>query len=84
MFKKFVSILWTYSPQDYWIKLWSKTSLDEKVRALASDLQYRYGLTASEIQDVAKALKEVGNQMGDIAGAVKGNARKGRKKKEIK
>jgi len=79
MFKKFTSILWTYSPQDYWIKLWSKTSVDEKVRALASDLQYRYNLTASEIQDVAKALKEVGNQIGDIPGAAKGKARKGRK-----
>tara|TARA_R100000935_G_scaffold47882_1_gene72118 strand:+ start:1955 stop:2206 length:252 start_codon:yes stop_codon:yes gene_type:complete len=82
MFKKFVSILWTFSPQDYWLKLWSKTSVDEKAKALASDLQYRYGLTVEEIKDVTKALKEVANQIGDVGGAVKGKARKGRKKKK--
>jgi hypothetical protein len=30
---------------------------------------------------VGAAIKEVGNQMGDIADAAKGKARKGRKKK---
>lgn len=84
MFKKFVNILWTFSPQDYWLKLWSKTSIDEKAKALANDLQYRYGLTVAEIKDVTKALKEVANQIGDVGGAVKGKARKGRKKKEVK
>lgn len=84
MFKKFVSILWTFSPQDYWLKLWSKTSVDEKAKALAYDLQYRYGLTVTEIKDVTEALKEVANQIGDVGGAVKGKARKGRKKKDVK
>ena len=30
------------------------------------------------------AVKEVGNQAGDVADAVKGKARKGRKKKNVK
>jgi len=33
----------------------------------------------TEIADVAKALKEVGNQIGDIDDALKGEERKGRK-----
>ena len=40
----------------------------------------RYKLTAQELSDVGKAIKEVGNQLGDVGGAVKGKARKGRKK----
>ena len=32
-----------------------------------------------EIQDVADAVKEVGNQVGDVAKAVKGKPRTGRK-----
>ena len=36
-------------------------------------------LTADELADVAKAIKEVGNQIDDIDNALKGEARKGRK-----
>ena len=44
------------------------------------EIKKRYKLTAGELADVAKAIKEVGNQLGDIDDAVKGKARKGRKK----
>jgi|TARA_B110000977_G_C10801517_1_gene386486 hypothetical protein len=33
MFKKLINVLWTYSPQAYWIWLWTKTQIDEKVKA---------------------------------------------------
>jgi|TARA_B110000495_G_C22910800_1_gene531853 hypothetical protein len=39
MLKKFASILWTYSPEDYWKALWSKTQIDEKVRAKAKKVK---------------------------------------------
>ena len=41
--------------------------------------QKRYKLTATELADIGRAIKEVGNQIGDIGGAVKGKGRKGRK-----
>ena len=64
-----------------WVLLWSKTSIDEKAIATVKEIKKRYKLTAEELADVAKAIKEVGNQLGDIDDAVKGKARKGRKKK---
>ena len=38
--------------------------------------------TRAEVSDVAQAIKEVGNQLGDIDDAIKGKARKGRKVKK--
>ena len=35
-----------------------------------------------EMQDIAKAIKEVGDQIDDIGGALKGKERKGRKSKK--
>tara|TARA_R110002049_G_scaffold99948_1_gene243064 strand:+ start:4911 stop:5141 length:231 start_codon:yes stop_codon:yes gene_type:complete len=67
--------------RDVWVLLWSKTSIDEKAIATVKEIKKRYKLTAEELADVAKAIKEVGNQLGDIDDAVKGKARKGRKKK---
>ena len=67
--------------KDVWVLLWSKTSIDEKAIATVKEIKKRYKLTAEELADVAKAIKEVGNQLGDIDEAVKGKARKGRKKK---
>jgi len=60
--------------------LWSKTTLDEKAIATMKDVKKRYKLTAQELSDVAKAIREVGNQIGDIDDALKGKGRKGRKK----
>jgi len=64
-----------------WNALWSKTTIDEKAIATVEEIKKRYKLTAQELADVADAIKEVGNQLGDIDNAVKGEERKGRKKK---
>ena len=66
--------MWKLTKQywkDVWVLLWSKTSIDEKAIATVKEIKKRYKLTAKE---------EVGNQLGDIDDAVKGKARKGRKK----
>ena len=74
--------MWKLTKQyfkDVWALLWSKTTLDEKAIATAKEIKERYNLTMLELSDVAKAIKEVGNQIGDIDDAVKGKKRKGRK-----
>lgn len=71
--KEFFSNAWNY--------IWSKTTVDEKAVATVKEIKRRYKLTAEELADVAKAIKEVGNQIGDIDDAVAGKPRKGRKKK---
>ncbi len=68
--------------KDVWALLWSKTEIDEKVIATVKDVKKRYKLTMQEMQDIAKAIKEVGNQIDDIGGALKGKERKGRKSKK--
>ena len=65
--------------KDVWTILWSKTTVDEKAVATVKEIKRRYKLTAQELADVAVAIKEVGNQIGDIDDAVKGRKRKGRK-----
>jgi hypothetical protein len=70
--------------KDIWVLLWSKTTIDEKAIATVKEIKKRYKLTAEELADVAKAIKEVGNQFEDIDDAVKGKPRKGRKKKDVK
>jgi len=62
-----------------WKALWSKTTVDEKAIATIKEVKKRAKLTTQELQDVVKAFKEVGNQIGDIDNALKGEARKGRK-----
>jgi phage-related minor tail protein len=77
--------MWKLTKQyikDVWNLLWSKTSIDEKALSTVKEIKKRYKLTAQELSDVAKAIKEVGNQLGDIDDAVKGKARKGRKTKK--
>ena len=68
--------------KDMWNYIWSKTSVDEKAIATIKEIKKRYKLTAQELKDVADAVKEVGNQLGDIDNALKGKARKGRKTKK--
>ena len=65
--------------KDMWNYLWGKTSVDEKALATVKEIKRRYKLTAQELKEVAKARKEVGNQMGDIDNALRGEKRKGRK-----
>ena len=62
-----------------WKNIWSKTTVDEKAIETAKEIKRRFNLTSQELKDVAKAIKEVGNQIGDIDDALKGKARKGRK-----
>ena len=65
--------------KDVWDYIWSKTTVDEKAIAAVKEIKRRYKLTSDELRDVAKAIKEVGNQLGDIDNALRGEERKGRK-----
>tara|TARA_R100000655_G_scaffold35997_2_gene69931 strand:- start:1508 stop:1741 length:234 start_codon:yes stop_codon:yes gene_type:complete len=74
--------MWRLTKQywkDMWKALWSKTTVDEKAIATIKEVKKRAKLTTQELQDVVKAFKEVGNQIGDIDNAIKGEERKGRK-----
>tara|TARA_R100001015_G_C4520595_1_gene89690 strand:- start:251 stop:484 length:234 start_codon:yes stop_codon:yes gene_type:complete len=74
--------MWKLTKQywiDVWTLLWSKTTVDEKAIATVKEIKRRYKLTSQELADVAVAIKEVGNQIGDIDDAIKGKKRKGRK-----
>jgi len=79
---KKIKIMWKTTKQycnDVWNYIWSKTSVDEKAIAAVKEIKRRYKLTSDELRDVAKAIKEVGNQIGDIDNALRGEERKGRK-----
>ena len=65
--------------KDVWSLLWSKTEIDEKAIAAIEEIKRRYQLTSDEVADVIKTIKEVGNQVEEIGGALKGHKRKGRK-----
>ena len=70
--------MWKLTKQyfkDVWALLWSKTEIDEKAIAALDEIKRRYKLTSDEVADVVKAVKEVGNQVGDISGALKGKKR---------
>ena len=74
--------MWRLTKQywkDVWKALWSKTTVDEKAITTIKEVKKRAKLTTQELQDVVKAFKEVGNQIGDIDNALKGEERKGRK-----
>ena len=65
--------------KDGWNWLLGKTTVDEKAIAAVKEIKRRNKLTTEELRDVAKAIKEVGNKVGDIDNALKGEERKGRK-----
>tara|TARA_R100000030_G_C3188606_1_gene107761 strand:+ start:46 stop:324 length:279 start_codon:yes stop_codon:yes gene_type:complete len=74
--------MWKLTKQywkNMWKALWSKTTVDEKAIATIKEVKKRAKLTTQELQDVVKAFKEVGNQIGDIDNALRGEERKGRK-----
>jgi len=81
MFKKIIHVIWTYSLQDYWIAIWSRTTIDEKAKSTLVEIVKRYKLTADELADVGRAIKEVGNQLGHVPKAVAGKTRKRAPKK---
>lgn len=77
--------MWNLTKQywkDMWKALWSKTTVDEKAIATIKEVKKRAKLTTKELKDVVEAFKEVGNQIGDIDNALKGEERKGRKTKK--
>ena len=76
MFKKIIHVLWTFSLQDYWRAIWSKTTIDEKAEATLVEIVKRYKLTATELSDVSKAIKEVGNQLAHVPKAAAGKTKK--------
>ena len=77
--------MWRLTKQywkNMWKALWSKTTVDEKAIATIKEVKKRAKLTTQELKDVVEAFKEVGNQIGDIDNALKGEERKGRKTKK--
>ena len=85
MFKKIIHVIWTYSLQDSWRAVWSKTTIDEKAEKTLLEIVKRYKLTANELAYVGRAIKEVGNQLGHVPKAVAGKTKKrAPKKKAVK
>ena len=56
--------------------------LEEKFADLKKDVTIRVDRVGQELSDVGKAIKEVGNQIGDIPKAATGKTRPGRKPKK--
>jgi len=69
--KKYFKELWAY--------MWGLTTVDEKAKSTGKEMVRRARNLTKELQDVGIAIKEVGNQIGDIDDAVMGKKRKGRK-----
>lgn len=82
MLKKIANGVWTFSLKKGWDWVWSKTTIDEKVEAVVEEAGERLDAMKQEVKDVAKAVKEVGNQIGDVADAAAGKKRRGRPKKK--
>lgn len=53
----------------------------DKINAVLDEAEERIAAIVTESKDVAKAVKEVGNQIGDIPKAAAGKKRSGRKQK---
>ena len=64
-----------------WIKLWSKTEVDDKIIAAAKEGKARVKRMGEELCDVGDSLKEVVNQAGDVVDAAKGKKCRGRPRK---
>ena len=56
--------------------------LEEKLTEIKYEVNTTVNRVGQELKDVSKAIKEVGNQIGDIPGAVTGKERSGRKTKK--
>jgi hypothetical protein len=54
-------------------------ALEDKAKEIAKETKYRAKRIKEELSDVGSAIKEVGNQIGDLPDAAKGKTRKGRK-----
>ena len=58
-------------------------SIEDKFKQLKEELSHRVDRVGEELKDVSEAIKEVGNQIGDVPKAAAGKERKGRKKDEL-
>ena len=58
-------------------------SIEDKFNKLKEELSHRVDRVGEELKDVSEAIKEVGNQIGDVPKAASGKERKGRKKDEL-
>jgi len=54
-------------------------AIEDKAIKVKEQTMHRLGRIKEELADVGNAIKEVGNQIGDLPDAAKGKARKGRK-----
>ena len=82
IFKKILKGVWTFSLEKGWNWVWSKTTIDEKVEAAVEEAGRRFDNVKQEAKDVIEAVKEVGNQIEDVAEAASGKKRRGRPKKK--
>lgn len=64
------------------IKDEDKNLIADSVEDVAAEIKERAKRVVQEINDVSDAVKEVGNQLGDIPKAVGGKGRVGRKNKK--
>lgn len=53
--------------------------VEDKVKHIKKETKHRAKRIKEELSDVGAAIKEVGNQIGDLPDAAKGKTRKGRK-----
>lgn len=63
-------------------KDWIPDAVEKEIQQLKQDLKETKDRLQSELSDVGSAIKEVGNQLGDVPKAFSGKKRPGRKKKE--
>ena len=56
--------------------------LEEKFEQMKSDVSDRVDRGGEELKDVTSAIKDVGNQIGDVPKAFSGNKRPGRRTKK--
>ena len=82
MIKTIINIIWTSGLKKAWNWILNQTIIDEKAVEIAEEVKTRTKAVVVEINDVKKAVKEVGNQIADIPDAAKGKKRKGRPKKK--
>jgi t-SNARE complex subunit (syntaxin) len=65
-----------------WDWLLNQTTLDEKISEIVEEVGERIDRVKEEVGDIIQSAKEVGKQIDDVKGAVKGQKRKGRPKKK--
>lgn len=61
-------------------KDWIPDAVEKEIQELKQDLKETKDRLQSELSDVGSAIKEVGNQLGDVPKAFSGKKRPGRKK----